>query len=60
MKITILSFCVIIIQHFAIAQQFEWGKTLGGSQNDVAQRICVNQNGDVITAGNFSGPIEIG
>lgn len=59
MKIAILSFCVIIVQHFAIAQQFEWGRTLGGSQNDVAQRICVNQNGNVITAGNFSGPIDI-
>jgi hypothetical protein len=59
MKIAILSFCVFIVQHFALAQQFEWGRTLGGSQNDVAQRITVNQNGNVITAGNFSGPMEI-
>lgn len=59
MKLAILSFCIFIVQHFAMAQPFEWGKTFGGSQSDVAQRICVNQNGNIIAAGSFSGPMEI-
>lgn len=59
MKTTILCFFVFIIQHFAHAQQLEWSQTFGGSQNDATQRICVSQNGNVIAAGSFSGPIEI-
>ena len=56
----LLSIMLFFLMNFVLkAQTFEWGKTFGGSQSDVAQRIKLSDNGSVFTAGGFSGQLEI-
>lgn len=59
MRFTLGIFLILLTSYFLRAQPFEWGQTLGGSQNDVAQRLCLGSNGNSFTAGTFSTQLQI-
>lgn len=37
------------------AQGWEWARKIGGTQLDEIERVCVDQEGNVVVAGKFSG-----
>ena len=53
-KITLLILLTTISLH---AQQFEWGKAIGGASADNCQRIALDSSGNVFASGVYTAPL---
>ncbi len=61
MKRLAITFCFLALTTFIRSQAFSytWAKGLGGTLADVATAIATDANGNVYTAGYFSGTIDL-
>ena len=58
MKVLISSFLICLTSFFGYSQDFDWAKSLGGSDSDSAIAVVVDNLSSVYTVGNFSGTAD--
>ncbi|MCB0754090.1 MAG: hypothetical protein H6603_01410 [Flavobacteriales bacterium] len=59
MERSILWSLLFCLQFSVSAQQFDWAKSIGGLGTDVARDLTVDQDGNVIVVGSFSGSANV-
>lgn len=58
MKVLISSLLICLTSFFGYSQDFDWAKSLGGSDSDSAIAVVVDNLSSVYTVGNFSGTAD--
>lgn len=57
-KFTLLFICILSFNLIGYSQNFVWAKTFGGTTNDQGKAICIDNSGDVVIAGLFTGTVD--
>jgi hypothetical protein len=58
MKVLVSSFLICLTSFFGFSQDFDWAKSLGGTDSDSAIAVVVDNLSSVYTVGNFSGTAD--